>query len=61
MFLISIISNIIVIIHSFNFCNMYVHYKSKPCTYLFIKGNHPEANHQFYSDDDTLESFGRSV
>merc|ERR1711972_921831 len=23
------------------------------------EGNHPEANHQFYSDDDTLESFGR--
>ena len=23
------------------------------------QGNHPEANHQFYSDPDTLEKFGR--
>ena len=23
------------------------------------QGNHPEANHQFYSDEDTLEQFGR--
>ena len=23
------------------------------------QGNHPEANHQFYSDEDTLDQFGR--
>ena len=36
-----------------------------PCTFCFPlkasrwQGNHPEANHQFYSDEDTLEQFGR--
>ena len=26
---------------------------------LSSQGNHPEANHQFYSDEDTLDKFGR--
>ena len=29
------------------------------CRNVNLQGNHPEANHQFYTDTDTLDNFGR--
>ena len=26
---------------------------------IFVQGNEPAANHQFYTDSDTMEKFGR--